>query len=61
MASTFRKGDVVALNTVVPSGPVLSVRMDDEGDVHYLIRWTDVDGVEQERWFVETTLVLAGS
>ncbi len=57
MASTFKKGDVVKLNTVVPQGPVQSIRMDDEGVVSYLIEWTDAEGVVQQRWFSEDQLI----
>lgn len=57
MATAFKRGDVVSLKTVVPSGPVQSIRMDEDGNVYYLIAWEDVDGVQQERWFEETTLV----
>ena len=56
MASTFKKGDVVKLNTVVPEGPVQSIRMTEEGVVQYLVGWTDADGVAHERWFDEEQL-----
>ena len=56
MASTYKKGDVVKLKTVVPEGPVQSIRMDDEGVVQYLIEWTDVEGTTQQRWFNEDQL-----
>ena len=56
MASTYKKGDVVKLKTVVPEGPVQSIRMNDEGAVQYLIEWTDADGVVQQRWFNEDQL-----
>ena len=56
MASTYKKGDVVKLKTVVPEGPVQSIRMNDEGVVQYLIEWTDADGVAQQRWFNEDQL-----
>ena len=56
MASTYKKGDVVKLKTVVPEGPVQSIRMNDEGVVQYLIEWTDADGVVQQRWFNEDQL-----
>lgn len=55
--ATFKKGDVVAVNTVVPSGPVQSIRMDDEGTVQYLISWVDIDGNNQTRWIDEENLV----
>jgi hypothetical protein len=56
MATTFKKGDVVKAVAVVPQGPVLALRMDEEGIVSYLISWTDVDGNTQERWFEESQL-----
>jgi hypothetical protein len=57
MASTFKKGDLVKLVTVVPEGPVQSIRMTDEGVVQYLVGWTDVEGVTHERWFDEEQLI----
>ena len=56
MASAFKKGDFVMLKASVPQGAVEAIRLDDEGDVHYLIAWVDVDGVEQRRWFEESQL-----
>ena len=57
MATKFKKGDVVKVNTVVPQGPVKALRMDEEGVVYCLIEWTDADGVTQERWIDEAQLV----
>ena len=57
MATAFKKGDVVALKTVVPGGPVQALRMDEDGVVYYLVQWVDADGVQQERWFEESVLV----
>jgi uncharacterized protein YodC (DUF2158 family) len=57
MATKFAKGDVVTVNTVVPSGPVLAFRMDEDGVVYCLIGWTDVNGNEQQRWFKEDDLI----
>jgi hypothetical protein len=56
MATTFKKGDVVKAIAVVPQGPVLALRMNEDGIVSYLISWTDVDGNTQERWFEESQL-----
>jgi uncharacterized protein YodC (DUF2158 family) len=56
MASAFKKGDFVMLKAVVPQGAVEAIRMDDEGEVHYLLSWVDVDGVAQSRWFEESQL-----
>jgi uncharacterized protein YodC (DUF2158 family) len=53
----FKKGEEVKLIAVIPEGPVLSMRMDEDGNVQYLIGWTDANGVEQQRWFDEDQLV----
>lgn len=58
MASTYKKGDIVRLTTIIPEGPVKSIRMDDEGVVSYLIEWVDDVGNTQQRWFEEDQLVL---
>jgi uncharacterized protein YodC (DUF2158 family) len=52
----FKKGDVVRVKAVVPEGPVTALRMNEDGVVSYLIQWTDVEGVVQERWFEEAQL-----
>lgn len=57
MATTFKKGDVVKLKAVVPQGPVIALRMSEDGVVSYLVEWIDADGVKQNRWFVEDELV----
>jgi len=59
MATTFKKGDEVKVNAVVPQGPVQALRMDEDGVVSYLIEWTDVDGATQQRWFTEDQLIAA--
>jgi uncharacterized protein YodC (DUF2158 family) len=56
MASVFKKGDVVRVTVVVPQGPVQSIRMDEDGNVQYLISWTNGDK-QEERWFDESVLV----
>lgn len=57
MATKFKKGDVVKLNAVVPEGPIVAYRMDDDGVVYCLISWTDANGETQERWFKEDDLI----
>jgi len=56
MATTFKKGDVVKAVAVIPQGPVTALRMDEDGNVTYLVEWTDVDGNVQQRWFEESQL-----
>jgi hypothetical protein len=60
MATVFKKGDTVKVNTVVPQGPVQALRMDEDGVVYYLIEWTDINGTVQQRWFTEDSLIAAG-
>jgi uncharacterized protein YodC (DUF2158 family) len=52
----MKKGDVVKLNVVVPSGPIVSMRMLEDGTVQCLVEWSDDNGVQQ-RWFDEVQLV----
>lgn len=59
MATKFSKGQPVRLIAVVPEGPVLKLRMDDDGNIWYLIGWTDTAGAAQERWFREDELTEA--
>ena len=55
--AAFKKGDVVTVKVVVPSGPITALRMDEDGVVSYLVQWTDINGVEQQRWFTDAELV----
>lgn len=53
----FKIGDVVRLKSVVPRGPVIRMRMDEQtGSVSYLMEWVDQDGHTQQRWFTEDQL-----
>jgi uncharacterized protein YodC (DUF2158 family) len=57
MAMAFKKGDVVRVKAVVPEGPVIALRMTEDGVIYYLIEWTDTDGISQQRWFAEDQLM----
>lgn len=59
MATKFAKGQAVKVNAVVPQGPILALRMDEDGNFFYQLQWTDVNGEEQIRWFREEELVAA--
>lgn len=59
MATAFKKGDSVKLNAVVPQGPVMALRMDEDGVVSYLVEWVDAAGETQQRWFTEDQLSAA--
>lgn len=61
MATAFKKGDVVEVKAVAPKGPVQALRMDEDGNVYYLIEWADIDGVAQQRWFEESILTASGA
>jgi uncharacterized protein YodC (DUF2158 family) len=54
--AAFKKGDVVSVKVAVPSGPIIAMRMNEDGVVSYLVSWTDAMGVEQQRWFEEDQL-----
>jgi hypothetical protein len=54
--TTFVKGQTVRMKAIVPQGPVAKMRMDDDGKIEYLVEWTTIDGVTQERWFTEEQL-----
>jgi hypothetical protein len=56
MAASFKIGDMVKIVTVVPEGPVKALSVSQDGDIQYLISWTDVNNTTQERWFNETDL-----
>jgi len=60
MALTFQKGQTVTLKTpAVPTGPVVGFKVDNDGNVAYLIEWVDAAGHKQQRWFPENDLVAA--
>ena len=56
MATKFTKGQQLKLNVVVPQGPVVALRMSEDGMFFYLIEWTDSNGATQQRWFQESEL-----
>ena len=56
MAASFKVGQQVKLIAVVPQGPVKALSVNQDGDIQYLVEWTDTDGVVQERWFKEDQL-----
>lgn len=53
----FKKGDRVRVNAVVPEGPVVALRMTEDGVIFYLVEWVDADGKTQQRWFTEDQLM----
>jgi hypothetical protein len=59
MATKFKKGEAVKVNAVVPQGPIQALRMDEDGNFFYQISWTDINGIEHNRWFREEDLVAA--
>ena len=59
MATKFTKGQNVKLAAAVPQGPVIALRMDENGTFFYLVEWTDESGTKQQRWFEEDQLAAA--
>lgn len=59
MATKFQKGQDVRVKAVIPQGPVLKLRMDEDGVFWYLVPWTDENGQTAERWFQEDQLTEA--
>jgi hypothetical protein len=59
MATKYTKGQTVKLVSVVPQGPVIALRMDENGTFFYLVEWTDESGTKQQRWFEESQLAVA--
>ncbi len=59
MATTFKKGDSVKVNAVIPSGEIQALRMEEDGTVLCLLEWVDANGATQKRWFDENDLILA--
>jgi hypothetical protein len=53
----FKKGDEVKVSIVIPQGPVEAFQLDENGDMQYLLSWTDDNGATQQRWFNESDLV----
>jgi hypothetical protein len=56
MATKFTKNQEVKIKAVIPQGPVIALRMTEDGVFFYLVQWTDIDGVSQKRWFEESKL-----
>jgi hypothetical protein len=56
MATKYTKNQNVRLKAVVPQGPVVALRMNEDGEFFYLVEWVDANGVKQRRWFEESEL-----
>jgi hypothetical protein len=56
MATKFAKNQEVKVSVVVPQGPVQALRMDEDGNISYLVQWVSADGSTQRRWFAEDQL-----
>jgi len=59
MATTFVKNQNVRVKAVIPEGPVVALRMNEDGQFFYLVQWTDINGAVQSRWFKEEDLEAA--
>jgi len=59
MAANFKVGETVKLVATVPTGPVADMTIDSNGNISYLVHWTDAQGNAQQTWFPEADLVAA--
>jgi uncharacterized protein YodC (DUF2158 family) len=57
----YKKGDTLKVKAVIPTGPVLALRMSEDGDISYLLEWVDLAGETQQRWFREDELEPVGA
>ena len=56
MPTTFVKNQNVRVKAVLPEGPVIALRMNEDGQFFYMVQWTDANGSVQTRWFKEEEL-----
>lgn len=56
MAANFKPGTQVKLNVAPPQGEVLQLSVSQEGDIQYLVEYTDAAGEVHQRWFKEDEL-----
>jgi hypothetical protein len=59
MPTTYTKNQNVRLKAIVPQGPVIALRMNEDGEFFYLVQWTDANDKAQRRWFREEELEAA--
>lgn len=56
MAANFKPGTQVKLNVAPPQGEVQQLSVSQEGDIQYLVEYTDATGEVHQRWFKEDEL-----
>ena len=47
----FKKGDQVAVTNSVLRGQIIGAAVDGDLNVSYLVEYTDLDGITQQRYF----------
>jgi hypothetical protein len=57
MATKFTKDQIVRVNKTVPQGPIVKMRMDEDGKVSYMMQSTNAEGKVDVRWYDEDELV----
>jgi hypothetical protein len=57
MAANFKPGAQVKLNVALPQGEVKQLDVSQDGDIQYLVEFTDAEGQTHQRWFKEDELV----
>lgn len=57
MAANFKPGAQVKLNVAPPQGEIVQLSVNQDGDIQYLVEYTDASGDVHQRWFKEDELV----
>jgi hypothetical protein len=57
MALLFQKDQNVTIKVFSPTGRVKGFKVDDDGQVLYLVEWVDAQGEMQQRWFPEGEII----
>lgn len=57
MAANFKPGAQVKLNATLPQGEVKQLDVNQDGDIQYLVEYTNDAGEMHQRWFKEDELV----
>lgn len=57
MAANFKPGAQVKLNVTLPQGEVKQLDVNQDGDIQYLVEYTDAAGDVHQRWFKEDELI----
>ena len=57
MAANFKPGAQVKVNVAPPQGEVKHLSVSQDGEIEYLVEYTDAEGAVHQRWFKEAELI----